>query len=142
MNHLTLVYMLFLPITMSKSRIVGQSVQPRFKACFCHFQTSHCLNFNGLLLTNNVVLVSGVQQSELVIHIHICSLFRIIFPYRLLQDIEQISLFYTIDPISYLFYMQQCVCVNPKLLIYFFPSCLYFGNHKFDFKIFESFSHL
>ena len=36
----------------------------------------------------NVVLVSGVQQSDSVIHIHISPLFQILFPYRLLQNIE------------------------------------------------------
>ena len=30
----------------------------------------------------NVVLISGVQQSESVIHIHISILFQILFPYR------------------------------------------------------------
>ena len=33
----------------------------------------------------NVVLVSGVQQSDSVIHMY---LFQILFPYRLLQNIE------------------------------------------------------
>ena len=33
--------------------------------------------------TYNVVLVSGVQQSESVIHIHISILFQILLPYRL-----------------------------------------------------------
>ena len=32
--------------------------------------------------------VSGVQQSDLVIHIHISILFQILFPCRLLQNIE------------------------------------------------------
>ena len=32
--------------------------------------------------------VSGVQQSDLVIHIHISILFQVFFPYRLLQSIE------------------------------------------------------
>ena len=36
----------------------------------------------------NVVLVSGVQQSDSVIHIY---LFQVIFPYRLLQNIEYSS---------------------------------------------------
>ena len=36
----------------------------------------------------NVVLVSGVEQCDLVIHIHVCILFQILFPYRLLQSIE------------------------------------------------------
>ena len=36
----------------------------------------------------SVVLVSGVQQSDSVMHIHISILFQILFPYRLLQSIE------------------------------------------------------
>ena len=36
----------------------------------------------------NVVLVSGVEQSDSVLHIHITILFQILFPYRLLQNIE------------------------------------------------------
>ena len=35
-----------------------------------------------------VVLVSGVRQSESVIHIHVSTLFQILFPNRLLQNIE------------------------------------------------------
>ena len=37
-------------------------------------------------LIYNVVLVLGVQQSDLVIHIHISILLQIIFPYRLIQN--------------------------------------------------------
>jgi len=36
----------------------------------------------------NVVLILGVQHSDSVIHIHILIIFQIIFPYRLLQNIE------------------------------------------------------
>ena len=39
----------------------------------------------------NNVLVSGVQQSDSVIHIHVSILFQILFPFRLLQSIEQSS---------------------------------------------------
>ena len=46
------------------------------------------LIFIGVELTYNVVLVSGIQQSESVIHIHISILFQILFPYRSLQSIE------------------------------------------------------
>ena len=42
------------------------------------------------------MLVSGVQQSDSVIHIHISILFQILFPYRLSQIIEQRSLCYTV----------------------------------------------
>ena len=43
-------------------------------------------------MINNVVLVSGVQQSDSVIRIHVSILFQIHFPFRLLQSIEQSSL--------------------------------------------------
>ena len=49
-----------------------------------------CLFFHifiGVQLIYNVVLVSGEQQSESVIHMHISTLFQIIFPYRSLQRI-------------------------------------------------------
>ena len=47
---------------------------------------------------NNVVLVSGVQQSDSVIHRHVFTLFKILFPFRLLQSIEQSSLYFTVGP--------------------------------------------
>ena len=47
---------------------------------------------------NNVVLVSGEQQSDSVIYIYVSILFQILFPFRLLQNIEQLSLCYTVDP--------------------------------------------
>ena len=53
------------------------------------------LSFIGVQLIYNVALVSAVQQSESVIHIHISTLFQILFPYRSLQSIEQSSLSYT-----------------------------------------------
>ena len=43
----------------------------------------------------NVVLVSGVQQGDSVIHTHASFLFQILFPIRLLQNTEQNSLCYT-----------------------------------------------
>ena len=49
-------------------------------------------------LTYNVVLVLGVQQSESVVHMHICMLLKVLFPYRSLQSTEQSSLCYTEGP--------------------------------------------
>ena len=48
-------------------------------------------------MINHVVLVSGVQQSDSVIHIHVSILFQILFPFRLLQNMEQSSLCYTVS---------------------------------------------
>ena len=63
------------------------------------------------MLINNVVLVSGVQQSDSVIHIHVSILLKIIFPFRLLHNIEQSSLCYTVGPywLSIL-YIVVCLC--------------------------------
>ena len=50
--------------------------------CFCLFKKI----FIGVQLIYNVVLVSRVQQSESVMHIHVSALFYILFPYRSLQS--------------------------------------------------------
>ena len=50
-------------------------------------------------MINNVMMVSGVQQSDLVIHIYIYMyLFKNFFPFNLLHNIEQHSLRYTVVP--------------------------------------------
>ena len=86
--------------------------------------------FTGVYLTYNVVLVLGVQQSESVIHTHISILFRILFPYRPPQNMEQVSLSYTVGP-CYLFILyivvQQCVYANPNPPSYSSPQCFPFG---------------
>ena len=43
----------------------------------------------------NVVLVSGVQQSDSIIHMYVTILFQVLFPFQLLPNIEQSSLCYT-----------------------------------------------
>ena len=53
------------------------------------------LIFIGVQLVYSVVFVSAVQQSELVIHIHISAL-QILFPYRSLQSTDQSSQCYTV----------------------------------------------
>ena len=66
-------------------------------------------------------------------------LFQTPYSYRLLQNIEQSSLCCIVGPCWLSVYMQQCVYINPKFLIY--PShCFPFGNNKFVFKISESIS--
>ena len=49
-------------------------------------------------MINNVVLVSGVQQSDSVMQMQVSILFQILFPFRLLQNVEQSSLCYTVGP--------------------------------------------
>ena len=55
--------------------------------CF-HVVRFFFLIFIGVELISNVVLVSPVQQRESVIHVHLSTLFKILFPYTSLQSIE------------------------------------------------------
>ena len=49
-------------------------------------------------LINNVLIVSGINQSDSVLRIRLSNLFQIFFPFSLLQNIEQISLCYAVVP--------------------------------------------
>ena len=74
------------------------------------------LFYTGVYLINNVMLASGIQQSDSVIHIHVSILFQIIFPIRLLQNIEQSSLCYTVGP-CWLSILKIAVCgVNVNIM--------------------------
>ena len=55
------------------------------------------LFYIGAQLINNVVLVSGVQQSDSVMHVHRSS-FQILSPFRLSWHTEQACLCYTRGP--------------------------------------------
>ena len=73
-------------VTCRMANLTQQCRASVFLFCFC---------FNWVELTYYAALLSGVQQSDPVIHIHIYTyiiyiyiLFQILFPYRLLQDIE------------------------------------------------------
>ena len=89
------------------------------------------LFYTGAQLINNVVLESGVQQSDSVIHTRASILFQIIFPFSLFQNIEQHSLCYTVGPCWLTVLNIACVHVNPNP-----QSCLSPthppGNHKFS----------
>ena len=61
-------------------------------------------------MINNILLVSGVQQSDSVIHMHKAILFQVLFPYRLLQNIEQSSLCYTVGR-CWLSILNIAVCI-------------------------------
>ena len=59
---------------------------------------------------NNVVLLSGVWQSDATIHTHVSILFQILFPLRLLHNIEQSSLCYAVGP-CWLLILNIAVCL-------------------------------
>ena len=60
------------------------------------------LFYIGVQLINNVLSVSGVQQSHPVIHKYVSICFQIPFPFKLLHNTEQSSLCYTEGPASLL----------------------------------------
>ena len=92
--------------------LIDQPVQVFKKYfCFLYLLIFKFLFYVGVELINNVVLVSGVQQGDSVIHIHVSIHFQILFPLRLLQDIEQSSLCYTIGP-CWLSILNIAVCTR------------------------------
>ena len=78
-------------------------------------------------MINNVVLVSGVQQSDLFIYIHVSILFQILLLFKLLQSIKQSSLCYTVGP-CWLSILNIAVCTHkpqtPSLSVPPLPSRL------------------
>ena len=64
-------------------------------------------------LMSNVRIVWGVQQSDSVIYIHGTILSQFVFPFRLLQDIEQSSQCYTVSP--FWLSILNIIHDNPKL---------------------------
>ena len=55
---------------------------------FLLFNLGFIFNFIGVQLIYNVVSISGVQHSDSAVCIHISTLFKILFSYRLSQNIE------------------------------------------------------
>ena len=73
-------------------------------------------------MIKNVVLVSGIEQSDSVIHIHVSILFQILFPVRLLQNVEQSSLCYTVGP-CWLSNTEAFSCGRDWLFCMTLPPC-------------------
>ena len=77
-----------------------------------------------------MLLVSGVQQSDSVIHMCVSVLFQILFPLKALQNIEHRSLCYTVGPhwLSIL-NMVMCTCQSQTLNLSLSPTLPAPGNH-------------
>ena len=63
-------------------------------------------------------VISDVQAIVSVTRIYVSTPFQILFPYRLLQSVEQISLSYRVGPCYISILYIGDVHVNTKLLIY------------------------
>ena len=85
----------------------------------------------------NILLVSGVQQSDSIIYIYF--LFFSIIVYFKISNIVLCAIHWIL--VAYLFYIYSCASISPILPIYpcsFFP----FGNYKFIFYVYEPVSVL
>ena len=83
-------------------------------------------------LIYSVVFLSGILQSDSVICTHVCLLFHIIFPFRLLQNIEQSAVLYS-RSLSVVSFIHSTVCVSASSS-QFIPHLTFpYGNHKFAF---------
>ena len=80
-------------------------------------------------MIDSVVQVSGVHQSDLVIHTHVSALFQVPLPCRLLQSTEQHFLCYTVSP-CWLSILNTAMC-SCKFQTPNLPLTLPLGNHKF-----------
>ena len=69
-------------------------------------------------MTKNIVLISGVQKNDSVIEAVLFIVFQILFPFKLLQSIEQSSLCYTVGSFWLPILIQQCVHVHLKFPVF------------------------
>ena len=110
------------------------------KITYPYIFSSFLLSKIEVQLIYNIVLASGMQQSDSVICVCIGSeLFFRFFSY--MGYYKMLS----IPPSVVHFFMQQCVFVNPKFLIYpstHCPSPFSFGSYKLAFYVCESASVL
>ena len=91
------------------------------------------LIFIGVELIYNGVLISAIQESESVIHIHISILFQILFLFRLLQTIEFPLPYSWSLLIIYFIYSNVYMLIPNSSFIHPSPPSFTFGNHKFVF---------
>ena len=85
------------------------------------------------------MLDSGIQQSDSVIHIHVSILFQILFPFTLLQNIDQSSLCCTVG-LCWLSILNMLLllsrfsrvrpCVTPQTTVHQTPLSLGFSRQE------------
>ena len=98
-------------------------------------------NVIGVQLIYNVVLVSSIQQTESVIHIHISALFLDSFPIQIDRVLSGV-LYAIVGPYSLsILYIAVCICQSQSLNLPL-PALLSPGNHEFVFYICDSTSVL
>ena len=122
-----------LPISCSRIEDIHYS-QALLSTLTQTLKKKNLLLYIGVYFINNVMLVSVVQQSDSVIHIHISILFQTLFPFKLLHNIKQSSLCFTVGPCWFSILntaVCTCVHVDPKLQISLSPLPFPSGNHNF-----------
>ena len=88
------------------------------------------------------MFVSGVRQRGSLIYVGCSIFFQIPFPHRLLQNIEQTSLSYTVGSLLTIYFIHSSVNLLISTPYFSLPPPFHSGNHKFVCKVFESVSVL
>ena len=105
---------------------------PRSAICMLiFFYILKTLFYIGVWLITNIMLLSGIQQSDSVIYIHVFILFQTPFSFRLLQNIEQSSLCCTVGSRSFSIL---------NIEIQFHSLCLSLPHHPFPLVTVSFFS--
>ena len=81
-------------------------------------------NFTGVQLIHSVVLVSGIQQSESIIHIHLSALFLDSFPIQAITERDQSSLWklVTFTDICVLVCLEKEMATHSSILAWRIPG--------------------
>ena len=109
-NLLWLLFIFWINMCIFQYKLTSNNIVSIYSVLNLLFSTfKKCLFYNGAWFTNNAVLVSVVHQSDSVIQIHVSTLFWIICSFRLLQNINHNSLWYTVG-LYWLLILNITVC--------------------------------
>ena len=86
---------------------------------FCFYFVNFLFCF-GVQPVNNIVIVSGEQKRDSVMHMHVSTLPQTPLPSRLPLNIEQSSICYTVGP-CWLSVLNTAICTCPFQTNYVFP---------------------
>ena len=84
-----------------------------------------------LFLIYNVVIISAIQQSDSVIHMHTPILFQILFPYRLHRILGRVLCAIQQVPFGQSFHVPWCAYANPKPSM-FDPYTILLSSQEID----------
>ena len=84
------------------------------------------------------MIISAVQQSDSVMHVHISILFQILFLIDYHRILGKVPCAIQQVTVGQYFHIQQCAYASPKPQSIPAPPSIPFGNHRFVSKAYES----